>query len=86
MEILFHGQHTHKDLAAAIEDVLYLLHDRWNVQSFNDLHLSLILTDDAGFEVELMDSNTHQDLRVLNVYPKTHSYVQKRKLPNLRLI
>ena len=86
MDILFHGEHTHKDIAAAIEDVLYLLHERWDVQAFKDLHLSLILVDESGFEVELVDSNTQQDLRVLNVYKKNNSYVQKRKIPHLKLV
>ena len=86
MEIRFHGSHTHKDISTVIADVLDLLHERWHVHSFNDLHLSLILIDNAGFEVELIDSNTNQYLQVLNVYPNTGICVHKRKLPCLRLV
>ena len=86
MEIVFHGEHGHADIAVVIEDVLNLLNARWSVESFKDLHLSLTLVDHLGFEIDLIDSNTGHDLRVMNVYPHDHCYVQKRKLPNLKLV
>jgi len=86
MDILFHGEHAHSDIAAAIENVINLLHDRWHVQSFKDLHVSLVLVDESGFEIELIDSVTQQDLRVMNIYKHDHSYVQQRKFPQLKLV
>ena len=86
MEILFHGEHAHSDIAVAIENVLNLLHTRWSVESFKDLHMSLILVDDCGFEVELIDSHTKQDLRVMNIYKHDDGYIKQRKIPRLKLV
>lgn len=86
MDIRFHGQLTQEHTLSGLQEVFQLLVERYQVQRFKEVHVSLILVDAQGFEVDLVDSDTHQTLRVLDVDRREKTSIKKRSKVALRLV
>lgn len=86
MDIIFQGRHNSDEASASMESVLRLLVERYQIESFREIHLSLTLVDKKGEDVELVDSETNQPYRVLEVCRSQAEITQRVGRPALKLV
>jgi len=70
MDIIFQGMHNTEEVAENFLSVLRLFKDRYHIEQFREIHLTVTLVDEQGEDVELVDSDTAQVYRVFEVYRK----------------
>lgn len=68
MDIIFHGIYVSEEAAESFLSVLRLLKERYKIERFNDVHLSMVLLDQSGNEVELVDTDTGEAYRRFEIY------------------
>lgn len=74
MEIIFQGRHSEQEASEELRQVLEMLKARYAVNGFREMHLTVTLVDSMGADIELVDSETDQPYRVIEVHrdcPKT---------------
>lgn len=88
MEIIFDGRHDGVEASDSLLSVIKLFKERYKIGQFREIHLSLTLVDDAGEDVELVDSKTNKPYRVFEVYRDQQSYnfSRGRKQTSLKLV
>ncbi len=88
MEIIFDGRQDGREASESLIRVINLFKERYKIGQFREMHLSLTLVDDAGQDVELIDSQTNQPYRIVEVYrdQKTYHLSQGRKQTSLKLV
>lgn len=87
MDIIFQGQHNAEETAENLISVLRLFRDRYHIDEFREIHLTLTLVDSRGDDVELVDSNTSEVYRVFEVVRKGEELTTGRKpRPMLQLV
>ncbi|PJD90560.1 MAG: hypothetical protein CK424_07725 [Legionella sp.] len=87
MEIIFHGRHDSMEEASdRLLGIIQLFHDRYQIDGFREMHLSVTLVDSCGEDVELVDSETDQALRVFEVYRERNEVIKRRGRPQLKLV
>ena len=88
MEIIFQGQQNTEEAAESFLSVLRLFKERYQIESFREIHLSVTLLDKQGDEVELIDSDTSQPYRFFEVYRTGHELVPSNRIhhPSLKLV
>ena len=88
MEIIFDGRHDGIEASDTLLSVIKLFKERYQIGQFREIHLSLTLVDDAGEDVELVDSKTNKPYRVFEVYrdQKTYNFSRGRKQTSLKLV
>jgi hypothetical protein len=74
MEIIFDGQHDGEAATENLANIISLLKERYHIGVFREMHLSVTLVDAKGEDVELIDSQTNQPYRVLEVYQNQDAY------------
>lgn len=67
MEIIFDGEYTSEEAMEHVNSIIHLFEERYHLRHFREMHLSLTLVNAAGEEVELVDSETSEVYRVLEV-------------------
>lgn len=68
MEIFLKGEHNSEEAAESLLSVLRLFKDRYSISQFRQIHLSLVLVDKQGDEVELVDDKTNKVYQNLEIY------------------
>lgn len=68
MDVLFEGRHDSDDAAEHLMSIIRLFKERYHISHFREMHLSVTLVDDAGADVELVDSETSEVYRTFEVY------------------
>lgn len=86
MEIIFQGRHDSKEAEESILSILRLFKERYHIVQFREMHLSLTLMDDAGEDVELVDSETDETYRVFEVCRQEQEWVKGCGRPKLKLV
>lgn len=86
MEIIFQGQHDGEEAAESLLSVLRMFHDRYQINQFREMHLSMTLMDEQGEDVELIDSETAQAYRIFEVYRQGHAQLKRTGKPMLKLV
>ncbi len=88
MEIIFDGRHDEEEAKESLASILKLLKERYQIGQFREMHLSLTLVDDKGEDVELVDSQTNEPYRVLEVYRDSAAYSVPNgvRRPSLKLV
>jgi hypothetical protein len=86
MEIIFHGKYESSDVAQSVVSVIEFLHKKYKIAEFKEMHLSLTMVDNAGFDVELIDSTTDEVYRKFDVYRQMHELKTTEGKPALRLV
>ncbi len=86
MEIIFHGKHDSDEAVANLASIIRLFKDRYHIEQFREMHLSLTLVDDEGQDVELIDSDTEQAYRLLEVVCGTQKVARTQARPALKLV
>lgn len=70
MEIIFQGKHDSKEAAESLLSIIKLFKERYHIDQFREMHLSVTLVDGQGEDVELVDTETAEAYRVFEVYRK----------------
>lgn len=86
MDIILQGQHNAIETVESLERVLKLFKDRYQVNGFREIHLTVTLVDEQGDEVELVDSETNQPYRIFEVYRKGYELGGRKGIPMLQLV
>lgn len=86
MEIIFHGRHDSTQAAESLTGIIAMLEERYRIGAFREIHLSITLVDDTGEDVELVDSETDEAYRILEVYQQAKHVPKKKGRPDLRLV
>lgn len=68
MDIIFDGNHSDKEASESILSVIKLFKERYHIDAFREMHLSVTLVDASGDDVELVDSQTNEPYRTFEVY------------------
>ena len=82
MEIIFDGQHSDAQASEYLVNVIQLLKERYHIHQFREIHLSITLVDESGQDVELVDSQTNQPYRMLEVYQNQDAVVVSHRIRN----
>ena len=85
MDIILQGQHNAIETVESLERVLKLFKERYQVDGFREIHLTVTLVDEQGDEVELVDSDTNQPYRIFEVYRKGYELAGRKGIPMLQL-
>lgn len=86
MDIILQGQHNDIETVESLERVLKLFKDRYQINGFREIHLTVTLVDEQGDEVELVDSETNQPYRIFEVYRKGYELEGRKGIPMLQLV
>lgn len=88
MEIIFDGRQDGEEASENLLSVIRLFKERYQIGQFREMHLSLTLVDEAGEDVELVDTQTNQPYRVFEVYRDREAYGFARGTgrPGLKLV
>lgn len=86
MDIILQGQHTSEEAVESLANVLKLFKDRYNIESFREIHLSVTLVDEQGDVVELIDSESNQAYRIFEVYRQGYELAGQQGIPMLQLV
>lgn len=86
MDIILKGQHDGSETVASLERVLELFKDRYHINDFREIHLTVTLVDAQGDDVELIDTETNQAYRVFEVYRAGYELLGQKSVPHLQLV
>lgn len=86
MDIILQGQHTGDETVESLERVLKLFKERYQVDGFREIHLTVTLVDEQGDEVELIDSESNQAYRIFEVYRQGYELEGRKGIPMLQLV
>ena len=86
MEIIFQGRHDGDEATESLLSVLRLFKERYHINQFREMHLSVTLVDEQGEDVELVDSETAQVYRIFEVYRQGHELARVTGRPVLKLV
>ncbi len=88
MEIIFDGKHDGEEASESFASIIKLLKERYQIGQFREMHLSLTLVEEKGEDVELVDSQTNQPYRVVEVYRNQEAYRVSKgvRQPGLKLV
>jgi hypothetical protein len=86
MDIILQGQHHTDEVVESLERVLQLFKERYHINHYKEIHLTVVLVDDQGNEVELVDSETNQSYRTFEVYRKGYELMGRQGVPLLQLV
>lgn len=86
MDIILQGQHNSDEAVESLERVLKLFKDRYHINAYNEIHLTVTLVDDQGDIVELVDSESNEAYRVFEVYREGYELAGRHGIPLLQLV
>lgn len=68
MQVIFQGDHNSDEMVESLLSIVKLFRERYGIDNFRELKLSMVLMDEQGDDVELVDSRTAEVFRVFEVY------------------
>ncbi len=87
MDIIFREQHTSLEISEQFNGILHLLQEKYHIDQFREIHLTLTLVDSQGFDVELVDSKSDTPYRVIEVCKEEPELTTRSKShSSLRLV
>ena len=86
MDIIFHGRHDEAEAVEALVGILRLFKDRYRIEQFREMRLSLTLVDAGGGDVELVDTETNQAYRIIEIYRQAQESLREQGRPSLKLV
>lgn len=86
MDIILQGEHSGDEAAKSLERVLQLFKERYHIERFREIHLTVTLIDEQGDDVELVDSESNQAYRVFEVYRQGYELAGRQGRPLLQLV
>ena len=86
MEIIFHGQQDWQKTQESLQGIIQMLHERYHIDQLKEIHLSLTLIDEKGFDVELFDTETNQAYRIMEVFRNQEEHLRMKQGHPLALV
>ncbi len=86
MDIIFQGQHSEQEATESVRQVLEMLKARYAINQFREMHLTVTLVDSVGAEIELVDSETNQPYRIIEVHREAPQTLIRATRPALKLV
>ena len=94
MRIMFHGSQSTEEAAESLLSILKLFKDRYGISQFREINLDVVLQDEEGEDVELIDASTSEILGIFEVFQNESQYKDmfpgeqpnRRRSPNLKLV
>lgn len=86
MDIILQGQHSADETVESLQRVLELFKERYQINGYREIHLTVTLVDEMGDEVELIDNESEQAYRVFEVYREGYELAGRRGVPLLQLV
>jgi hypothetical protein len=86
MEIIFHGQQNWEKTQESLQGIIQMLHERYHIEQLREIHLSLTLVDEKGFDVELFDTETNQAYRIMEVFRNQQEHLRVKQGQALSLV
>ncbi|MBA2657060.1 MAG: hypothetical protein H0U70_08770 [Tatlockia sp.] len=86
MDIIFQGQHNSEEAAESLLSVLRLFKERYQIDQFREMHLTVTLVNAQNEDVELIDSETAEAFRIFEVYRKGYELNGRKGQAMLQLV
>lgn len=88
MQVIFQGEQSSEEMVESLLSIVRMFKERYGIEHFRELQLSMTLMDTQGDEVELVDSRTSEVFRVFEVYKSGDEIkpLQKKSKPQLQLV
>ena len=89
MKIIFRGDLSDIEAGEGFSSILSLFKERYGIEGFRDLKLSMTMLDMDGEEVELVDADTAQVFGTFEINKSgfiTQSYDDEPEVPHLMLV
>jgi hypothetical protein len=86
MEIIFDGLHDDTTAEEHLLGVLRLFKERYHIDHFREMRLSITLMDKNGADVELVDSQTSEVYRTFEIHQSPKYLKTKKKNTSLKLV
>lgn len=86
MDIILQGEHNDHETLESLERVLQLFKERYHIQGYREIHLTVTLLDEQGEDVELIDTATKEPYRIFKVYREGYELTERKGVPVLRLV
>lgn len=86
MDIIFKGIHTKDEALESIQSALDLFQERYKISQFREMHLSVILVDEQGDNVELVDNESDHVYRFFEVYRPGFEMESRQGQPFLQVV
>lgn len=86
MEIIFQGRHDSDEAAESLMSVIRLFKERYHIEHFREMHLSVTLVDEQGEDIELVDSETAEAYRTFEVCKQGQEQTRVTGRPSLKLV
>lgn len=68
MQVIFKGEQNSDETAESVISIIKMFQERYGIHHFRELTLSMVLMDEQGDDIELVDSRTSEVFRVFEVY------------------
>lgn len=88
MQVIFKGEQNTDETVESLQNIIKLFRERYGICNFRELKLSMVLMDQQGDDIELVDSRTTEVFRVFEVYRSGESIkpISSNRKPELKLI
>ena len=86
MDIILHGNLDNEETAQSLTSILRLLHDRYHIGSFREIHLEVTLVDEEGNDVELINNETNEVYRIFEVRQSQELSTERTASSSLHLV
>ncbi len=88
MQVIFQGEQNSEEMVESLLSIVKLFRERYGIDHFRELKLSMVLMDEQGDDVELVDSRTSEVFRVFEVYKSGEAIkpVSAANSPQLKLV
>ncbi len=86
MDIMLKGVHSEKEIVESLAHVFELFKQRYGIETYREMYLTLTLVDAQGDDVELVDSKTDEIFNRFDIIDSTTRNQPQYKKPNLKLV
>jgi hypothetical protein len=86
MDIIFDGKYDGAEAAENLKSIIRLFEERYHISRFREIHLSVTLMDEDGEDVELVDSDTSEVYRTLQVCRNSQAVNTSKRRHRLSLV
>lgn len=86
MDIMLKGVHSEKEIVESLAHVFELFKQRYGIETYRELYLTLTLVDNQGDDVELVDTKTNEVFNRFDIVDSSPSNESHYKKPHLKLV
>ncbi|WP_367606023.1 hypothetical protein [Legionella sp. W05-934-2] len=86
MDIMLKGVHNEREIVESLAHVFELFKQRYGIETYRELYLTLTLVDSQGDDVELVDTKTNEVFNRFDIIDSHSSNEPHYKKPHLKLV